>query len=61
MQSHSRDPEDTSSPIAGAQSAQAVERRREAELTAIALLCLTFVWPSGEPRRPDLQVVSERA
>ena len=42
MQSHSRDPEDTRSPIADAQSAKAVERRREAELTATALLCLTF-------------------
>lgn len=60
MQSRSRVPRKPSHRDA-ARSPLATNSREDAELEAIAFLCLLFAWPPEEPKPPHLRLVSERS
>lgn len=58
MKSGAHGPRDLPGPK-GMRSPLAIGDREEAELAAIALLCLLFAWPPEERRQPHLGWVSE--
>jgi len=58
MESRSRVPQ-RSARRPALQSPPAIKSREDAELAAIALLCLVYAWLADEPPRPQLRLVSK--